>query len=219
MTDGTVRDVTADATWSSSNAEVVTVSSTGEAVAVGLGFATIGAKWVIKEASLDVSVTPAGDPSRVSGLYRLTVSAAPGCAALPEWARRREYDATIDQPGTESRGQIASLTLSVRLEAGSAPQFSGWIDGSRVTFSLPGGSSGGGFYYYYYAPTPPTFSYSVDADTQYTLAGEARGTKGPSHDVQIAGTINGVISVLNPSTDTTVGDCSSASHQFTLARR
>ena len=160
---------------------------------------------------------PSGGPA-ISGSYRLVVTAASGCSALPDWARRREHEATISQPGTDAPGAFAALTLSVRLESGVAPQFDGWINGSRVSFSFPGGTGGGGWYYYY-APIPPPFSYRLDSTSQYTITGEARATKGGSHVVQLEGTLNGAISAANPSTNGTIGECNSRNHQFSLTRR
>ena len=221
MTDGSERDVTAEAEWLSTNLPVVSVSRTGQAVAVSLGFASISASYE-KGASLDVAVMPSGDSSRISGPYRLVVTAAPVCTTLPDSARHREYEATITQPNDESSRGPTELTLTVRVEPGSTPQFNGRIDGSSVSFSFPGGDGGGGFfYYYYYSPpgVPPPFSYSIDTTSLYTLTGEARGTKGSTRAVQIRGTINGAVSVVEGSSAVPLVECSSAKHQFSLVRQ
>ena len=76
------------------------------------------------------------DRSQIPGLYRLSFTAASACSALPDWARHREYDATIDQP-REANAAGALLVLTVQLQPGFAPRFEGLLKGSRVSFWFP----------------------------------------------------------------------------------
>jgi hypothetical protein len=112
LVNGASRDVTAAATWSSSNLAVASVSSHGEVTSRGVGLATIFAEYS-RVSSFDVAVAPM-DRSRIAGLYRLSFTAASACAALPDWARHREYNATLDQPA-EPTESGALLVLSVQL--------------------------------------------------------------------------------------------------------
>jgi Big-like domain-containing protein len=217
MQDGSTRDVTAEAIWESSNAEVAAVSTRGEVTSVGAGLATIFATSVMG-GSLDVSVT-VDSRSQLSGLYRFVVTAAPECSALPDWAQRREYDVSI--AGAEN-----SLTITAQLDPGYAPQFDGSVSGSRVSMAFPVSSGGGGCFYYYYCDRPsatngvwPAFAHTIDAGRLYALSGQATGTKGGSHDVRISGTVNGVITAANASTNATLAECTSVRHQFTLTRQ
>jgi hypothetical protein len=216
MQDGSVRDVTTEASWASSNSDVVSVSNRGEVTSIGPGLATIFATYTL-DGSIDVSVA-SESTSRLSGLYLFVLTAAPECSALPGWARLREYGVSIDQSGAEHAGSETALELTAQLQPGMAPRLTGSISGSKVTFFFPGGSSGGG-YYYYYGPTWPAFAHTIDTTTMYTLTGEAVGTKSASQDVHIAGTFSGVVAVVNPSSRATLADCTSARHSFTLARR
>jgi hypothetical protein len=129
----------------------------------------------------------------------------------------------VVQADSDAGSGVAALTLTVRVEPGAAPQFDGRIDGSSVFFSFPGGNGGGSWYYYYYAPPPqptlPPFSYTIDPTSQYTLSGQARGTKSSAHSVQVHGTINGAISVVDPSTKAAIAECLSTRHQFSLVRQ
>jgi hypothetical protein len=209
MLDGPARDVTAEATWSSSNPDVVKVSSRGEVTSVGVGLATVTARYV-QESSLDVAVAPV-DRSGMTGLYRLAFTAASDCQGLPDWARHREYDATIEQEDSDPTRPGVSLTLIVQLQPGFAPRIGGDMKGSRVFFSFETDE--------YYGDGDPIFSHRVDAGSLFTLTGGARGTKGGSRIVEIAGTLAGVISAVNPTTNQTISACESAKHQFSLVRR
>ena len=217
MSDGSVRDVTAEAEWSSSNVGVVTVTSRGEVTSAGSGLATISAIALANAAQLDVSVAPPADPTRIPGLYRLAFTASPACSGLPDWARHREYDAAIDQSGTESPGEFTNLTLTVQIQPGLAPQFSGSINGSRVGFFFPTQPSSG-YYCYYYTCNGggPVFSQTIDVSSQFTVQGEVTGSKGAASGV-IAGTLKGAIQAVNPSTKGTIAECTS--NQFTLTRQ
>jgi Big-like domain-containing protein len=226
MQDGSTRDVTAEATWESSNADVAAVSARGEVTSVGAGLATIFATDVVA-GSLDVSVT-VDSRSQISGLYRFVVTAAPECAALPDWARRREYDVSLSQVESEHPGTDTALTLTAQLEPGFAPQFDGSIGGSRVRFVFPPATDtgGGGCFYYYYcgrasatSPLWPAFAHTLDTARLYTVWGQATGTKAASHNVQISGTVDGVVTAANPSTNETIAECTSARHQFSLTRQ
>ena len=213
MVSGPPRNVTAESDWSSSDPGVVTVSKNGEVTSVGVGLATVTARYVeesspvIKESSLDVVVAPV-ERSGMTGLYRLAFTAA--CEGMPDWAKHREYDATIEQRQSDPPLSSVSLTLIVQLQPGFAPRFGVSIKGSRVHVWFPTDEYYGG---------DPIFSHRVDAGSLFTLRGEARGTKGGSRIVEIAGTLAGVISAVNPMTNRTLFACGSSKHQFSLVRR
>jgi hypothetical protein len=209
MVSGAPRDVTAESAWSSSNPDVVTVSGKGEVTSVGVGLATVTARYV-QESSLDVAVAPV-DRSGMTGLYRLAFTAASDCQGLPDWARHREYDATMEQQDSDPTRPGVTLTLIVQLQPGFAPRIGGDMKGSRVHFSFETDE--------YYGDGDPIFSHRVDAGSLFTLTGGARGTKGGSRIVEIAGTLAGVISAVNPTTNQTISACERSNHQFSLVRR
>lgn len=213
MRDGTSRDVTAESTWSSSNPEVATASGHGEVTSLGVGLATITATY-FQAGTLDIVVAP-DDPSQIAGLYRLSFTAAPSCAALPDWARHREYDATIDQSPAVSPEADVPLLLTVQLQPGFAPVFRGLIKGSRVGFWLetddPYSYTGGG---------DPIFSERIDDGRLFAVNGGLEGTKGASRNVQITGSLrHGPIRAINPATGVTIAECRSSENHFSLVRQ
>jgi Bacterial Ig-like domain (group 2) len=213
LVNGASRDVTTESTWSSSNPEVATVSGHGEVTSLGVGLATITASY-FQVGTLDIVVAP-GDPTQITGLYRLSFTAAPSCAALPDWARHREYDATIDQSPSVSPEAGVPLLLSVQLQPGFAPVFRGLIKGSRVGFGLetddPYSYTGGG---------DPIFAERIDDGRLFTVNGGLEGTKGASRNVQITGSLrHGPIRAINPATGVTIAECQSSENHFSLVRQ
>ena len=207
MSNGSARDVTAEASWSSSNSRVATVSARGEVTSVGVGLATISAEFT-KVSSVDVVVAPE-DRSQIPGLYRLSFTAASACT-LPDWARHREYDATLDQPSPPNDSG-APLVLTVQLHGGFAPRFPGHIKGSRVGFWLPTDD--------YYGGGDPIFADRIDGGRLFTVNGEAEGKKGATRDIQITGSLHGPIRAVNPATGATIAACNVSGNQFSLVRQ
>jgi hypothetical protein len=217
MSDGSVRDVTTQADWYSNDTNVATVSATGAVTSVGAGVVAISATYTVS-GTIDVWVALT-TTSAISGLYRLELTAAPECSALPDWAKRREYDVTIVQIGAEQPGVESGLTLFAHAEPGFVPVFNGSIRGSTVRFEFPGSIGGGYSYYYGSFQIWPVFSHRIDNTRMYALFGAASGTKGASPNVQIAGELNGDIAAANGSTNALLGECVSANHRFTLTRQ
>ena len=106
---GVATEVTTEATWTTSNAEIASVSRTGLVAGIKGGSTTIGATYggQLQRFELDV-LEPARVPE-LAGDYRLVLTADRACTGgdLPEEALRRTYAAHINQRG---------LTLGVDLE-------------------------------------------------------------------------------------------------------
>ena len=197
------RDVTTEATWQSSDASVVTVSPRGEVRAVGLGTATVAASYQGKQGALDVNVVPADTPSLLAGSYRLTFTAAAACATLPDWARHREYDATIQQS--------PSLRLVVALGA-DRPEFIISLRGASLEIAF-----GTALSYGSYGQVYPRFWDVLDDHTVFAVEGTANGVL---HNTRIAGVLFGDLRAVTfgSNSQATIG-CNREDNQFTLVRR
>jgi Bacterial Ig-like domain (group 2). len=203
MQDASVRDVTADATWQSSDTSVVTVSARGEATAVGLGMAQVTASYRDHQSSIDVRVVDTDAAVRLVGRYRFTVTASPVCGGLPDWAKHREYNATID-PAADG-----STVLNVTMTAGNTLQFEVKVKDTSLNIEFPFHLS-----YGYYGWEVPTFWDQISPESIFMLQGTAEATL---NSVAMSGKLLGQIRV------TGLGDgilgCGVQQHQFTLARR
>jgi hypothetical protein len=140
-TDGTTRDVTVQARWTSRNPSVVTVSSSGLATAAGFGAAQIEATYESLLVTFQIEVTPAGtfavtgsvrEPGQgavsdvrvreqVSGKSTLTDQLGNyTLAALPSRHLRFEKDGyePVDLDVAPDRPGFIGMQRSVRITAG-----------------------------------------------------------------------------------------------------
>ena len=158
---------------------------------------------------LDLDLVPAGPRDRVEGIYRLTVTAAETCTALPLELRSRTYTAILTQD--------AALVF-VRLEdaqfapdgGGQLNRFSGTVQPNELRLRLA--PPFGGDYIFY----SPEIMEVVSASPPIRLAliGDvsARATADG-----YSGSLNGVFQLWSGFQRTT--ECRSGGHRFELTRR
>lgn len=125
LSNGTSQDVTAQATWSSSNTTVATVTTGGLLKVLQPGAADITATYQSRSGQFSVSVVappPAPPPAQdaLTGPYTLRLSAGPECAAIPEIARNRTYSANIAATGADSYMVTLSDAVLLRICDSSA---------------------------------------------------------------------------------------------------
>lgn len=148
LSNGTSHDVTAQATWSSSNTAVATVTTGGLLEVLQPGTADITAMYQGRSGRFTVYVVappPAQPPpaqDALTGSYTLSLSAGPECAAIPEIARNRTYLANIAATGVNSYIVTLSDSLLLRIcDSNAVPglcsnQFPMLRDGDGLRFQL-----------------------------------------------------------------------------------
>jgi hypothetical protein len=147
LSNGTRQDVTAQATWSSSNTTVVTVTTGGLLKVLKPGTADITATYQGRSGKFSVSVVappPAAPPPQdaLTGPYTLRLSAGPECVAIPDIARNRTYSASIAATGADSYLVTLSDAFLLRICDSSAVsglcsnQFHLSRDGNGLRFQL-----------------------------------------------------------------------------------
>jgi hypothetical protein len=204
MDKGNARDVTADATWQSSDPSVVAVSSQGEARSVGLGAASVMALYQGHQGALLLSVLPADTETRMVGSYRLAITVSAACG-MPGWAQRGEYDASILQLN-------GLLTLVVRLQSDHTERFEVVLRGTTVTIVFPTE-----FSYGFYGEKIPVFSEQINATSAFTVEGTASVSL---HSTRMSGTLVGEIRAVtvSPGGGARAAVCR-AGGEFSLLRR
>jgi RHS repeat-associated protein len=133
--DGTTADLSANATWSTSNAALATVSGTGVATAVNAGTvavsASIGsaistAQLTILPAFTGLTITPAAVSIRQgeTQAFNATASYSDGTSrdvtSTATWSSSNATVATIDQTGTARGIGTGSVTVTAAFEAHTA---------------------------------------------------------------------------------------------------
>ena len=191
------RDITAQATWQSSDAVVATISPRGETTSVGFGAATITAMYQGHQAVMEIVVVVSETTARLAGPYRLVIT--PACQ-MPDWARRREYDSTVD------RAVDRSLVLTVEQLQPPRRQFEFVASQTSVKIDFPTQLSYGD-----YGQEVPTF-YDIDDQGVFGVQGTGNGTL---HGTTVSGTISGRIGALDFATGNRV--CLDA--EFSLTRQ
>jgi hypothetical protein len=114
LSNGSTQDVTTQATWSSSNTSVATVTSGGLLKVLQLGAADITATFQSVRGAISV-VAPPPAQDAVTGPYTLRLSAGPECAVIPEIARNRTYSANIAATGADSYMVTLSDAVLLRI--------------------------------------------------------------------------------------------------------
>jgi hypothetical protein len=168
------RDITAEATWQSSDAVVATVSPLGEVRSVGFGAATITAIYQGHQAVLEIVVVVSDTTAQLAGPYRLVISAK---CQTPDWAQRREYDSIV------ARAVDRSWVLTV--EQPQQRQFEFVASQTSVRIDFPTQLSYGD-----YGQEVPTFYDLIDDQRVFTVQGTGIGTL---HGISVSGTISGRI--------------------------
>ena len=159
--------------------------------------------------SLDIDLVPAGPRDRVEGVYRLTVTAAETCTALPPEVRSRTYTAILTQDAAQ---------VFVRLEdaqfapdgGGQLNRFSGTAQPNELRLRLAPPFAGD---YVFYSPEVMEVV-SASPLIRLALIGEvsARATADG-----YSGPLSGVFQLWSGFQRTT--ECRSADHRFELTRR
>jgi hypothetical protein len=233
--DGSSRDVTAAAAWTSTNPAVLSVNA-GVATASAAGEVRLTAQFeqFISQPVL-VRVVPA--TPEWNGTYTLTVGqeTCAGSIPLPNELRQRKYTAVIQQ---------FSLSLSVTIA--NVGSLTGQITNPEVRFFLFGAQPLGRRPQRASTAEPPPywirpaamqqqprfyplrfwrFAYSgfeqplaevLPNGNRLVITGNAVTTMSPSGFV---GTMNGALALYEPTRNNLLAVCSSTSHPFTLLRQ
>ena len=170
---------------------------------------------VVEHRSLDFEMTPRGRRLDLEGVYVLTLEAA-GCAErLVENARRRVYEARVDQEGQALAVRLSGADLVV--VEGHGDRFGGAIGPDNVvTFKI--GESFFMYYDYYTSPQPGLVE-RVTESTTLAVNGRVRA-KGTS--TAISGTLVGTIGLvpsITPPFWPFSAYCHSDQHRFDMQRR
>jgi hypothetical protein len=229
--DGSHRDVTAAATVISSNPSVLSISAgLGMALAAGeVGLTARFESFISQRKTVSVVPTTA----EWAGEYRLTVGGGACSSSLPPELRQRTFTATVTQIGL-------GVTVAVRSASSSLGWFPGVISNPEARFYLTRNFRAlkrGGirpavarldearsrlalrqFSYRraaYWEPPDTSITEPLPDGNRLVIAGEAVTTISPSG---FAGTLNGVLTLYERTTQTQLAVCSSPSHAFVLAR-
>ncbi|MEO5896725.1 MAG: carboxypeptidase-like regulatory domain-containing protein [Vicinamibacterales bacterium] len=151
------------------------------------------------------ALTPVETPADVSGVWTMTVTAAPGCrAGLPSIAQGRSYQVQLIQQGTGLRVQISASTLQV-----ANPQsFTGSVFGSRVRLVLPGDTSYGEW----------STSNLYDQLSATEKLGFSGIVEGSVSSAEIRATMHGDLVYWNGATFDPAWYCRASDHAVTLRR-
>lgn len=222
--DGSTRDVTASAQWTSSNPAVLSVSA-GLARALASG-----------EVGLTVQVGPlTSQPRSVrvvpsipewNGTYRLTVggTACGGSMPISIELRERTYTAVVRQDALTLFAEVRGVGVIVGRILNPQVQFSFSLFrafGRRVqraaaTETFPGGIQLVSYRRVAYPSGPLGFIEVLPNSDWLVITGEAVTTLSPSG---FAGTLSGAISQYESRGTKLRGVCSSSSYGFTLVRQ
>lgn len=232
--DGSSRDVTASAQWTSSNPSVLSVSS-GLAKALAPGEVRVSAQ--VGELPVNpkgVRVLPA--TPEWNGTYRLTIGGGPcnpSTPPLPTELQQRTYTAVVRQTGLTLAGEVANVgtfggrILNPEVRFGFANFFSRSqrrVSGVEVP---PGGIR---LAVARYGPGPASVDYirvrnaydgterfaeTLPDGNRLAITGEALTTMSP---LGFVGTFNGRLALHDASGNTLLSVCGSSSHGFTLVR-
>lgn len=224
--DGSRRDVTASALWSSSNPAVLSVSG-GLAKGLALGEVRVSAQ--VEQLPVNpkgVRVLPLR--SELEGLYTLTIGGGPcSNASLPlePELQRRRYTATLRQNGLSLFGTVVKvggfagwiINPEVRFTIFRARGLSRRLHKASVlgTLALPSVPPLRWFSRKAaYSGMEPEFVEMVQG-YRLEIYGQAVTTMSSSG---FAGTLDGSLALHDPSTRQLIGVCTSPSHEFTLIR-
>jgi hypothetical protein len=216
-TDGSNRDVTASAQWTSSNPAVLSVNA-GSTRALAAGEVGLTAQLgPLTTQPKSVQVIPT--TTEWNGSYLLTISAGPcnESLPLPPQLRQRAYTAFIQQSGLFLAGSVA-LTAS----------FGGRISNPQVRFFFdkPGVRGrrakvvsivdSGVRHTAYPLGWMSGFTEIFGDGTRLVITGEANTTMSPAG---FSGTLNGELSLYAPGSNSLLAVCQSSAHGFTLVRQ
>ena len=203
--DGSIRDVTSMAQWTSSNPSVLSVHA-GLAKALAGGEVGLTARvepltsqsWAVQV----VPVTPEWE-----GTYRLLIGVGPCNTSLPlpSELNQRSYTATIRQSGLNLFASISNVA-----------EFGGRILNPEVRFSISNAAVPARRVHKvaYWGP-PPGFTERIEG-YRLVISGNAVTTMSSGG---FAGTLDGQLALYEANSSALVGVCASSSHGFKLARQ
>jgi hypothetical protein len=146
----------------------------------------------------------------VAGTYTLRVTAAPECdPLLPAEARQRTFTAVITQNGPSLQVVLQGAEF-VRFGNVTQSKFFGTVEPNRTVFRPYAGSAYYGFYYYF-----PDVLEIMNSSTWYGFGGVAATTGSSSAR---AGSLDGVVVLLDAVRRAPVKTCTSKNHRFELER-
>jgi hypothetical protein len=164
----------------------------------------------------DVELLPLQADTTIDGVYRLTIEAAGNCL-LPQEVQRRSYPVQIaevtppitlppdpwgfDQPYLEVKVSGGEFVLR-RFEV---PQFIGAREGATATFSLNNIRN----------PMLYDFAELIDPSRELIYSGDVTAAV---ERTQIAGSMNGLVTVLDHFSRQILAQCSAPNHQVTFVR-
>ena len=163
---------------------------------------------------LEMALERPRDP--IAGSYRLTLRAT-GCGSIPAELQVRQYDAQLQQRGSELTVTLSGADFLV--SSGKGNQFRGsYNPDGRIVFSL--GSNISSYYYYYFGIEKPEIIERITPSSVLLISGDTI----THHDGNgfIAGTLFGTFAVSSLLTYPHwpyTGSCSHAHHRFELKRK
>ena len=218
--DGSMRDVTASAQWTSTNPLVLSVKA---GVATALAGGEVALTVAVEQlTSQPKSVRVVPSKPEWDGTYTLTVGGG-DCSPslpLPTELRQRTYTAVIRQSSLVLSGSVANVGT-----------FGGQILNPKVRFvffgigalgqrtsAMPtdGGIQRVSYRRVAYDGTEVAFMEVLPDSNRLLISGEASTTISSSGFV---GTFNGSLALYEPSRRTLLGVCTSSSHGFSLVRK
>jgi hypothetical protein len=113
LSDGTTKDVTADARWGTSRAAVITIGTPGEARVAAFGVAYVTANYSAKFASAMITATPVGTFALYGRVREPGGGSLPG-ARVTETTTHRSF--TTDSNGEFSFGELPQLQANLIAE-------------------------------------------------------------------------------------------------------
>jgi hypothetical protein len=165
---------------------------------------------VTSHATVDIDMVLRGSRPDISGGYTLTFTAAPECTSLPEYARSREYAATVSQSGADVEVHLAPApgTRFIEVDGRRLDHFGGIVGATSVQFDL--------------SRTPPDFYYRLMYPPIFQVVGDNRlfGVDGSAVTTIFPDRLEGPLS----GTFTTTGSgiptqgCDSMNHRLRLTK-
>ena len=233
--DGSSRDVTAAAQWTSTNPSVLSISA-GRATASAIGEVSLTAQFEpFTSQPRNVFVLPA--TPEWNGAYTLSVGGGPCDGELPESLRHRRYSAFVQQNalnlnvvaqgvGSERVGSFSGRIINPQVSfvliqvaprrfrrALRTEQFPHQIrlaaTANERDFAPPR------YWRYAYDGTEEPFMERLPNGNRLVVRGQAATTMSPSGFV---GTLNGSLVLYEPSRSNILAACTSTSHEFALLR-
>jgi hypothetical protein len=163
---------------------------------------------VTSNTNLQFGLTPIIAPADASGAWQLTIDASRSCTTLVNAARHRTYTAAITQRITGLSVALSGAVFALHSYGGSENEFYGHVTQSSVTLNLQPD--------FYYGDDYDLAEVLPDGGGVYSAIGTGSGTLTGG---TIVATLQGTISITNPSTGPSIPTaCVAADHVMTFVR-